>query len=92
MDIIINPKRHDLVLVGDFLKLEVHATSFSVYYQLYMGSDFAMSYEIIQKIFPLKFLPDFFKANSTVSLFSYCPRIAYPEPVVKINGKEKAFE
>ncbi len=59
------PKRKDLIIPGELIKIEVYYNSFSVFYQFTGFDNFEHQLVICQKIIPIKYLVEFFKVNGT---------------------------
>jgi len=60
------PKKNDLIIPGELIKIEVHYNSFSVFYQSTGFNSFEHQLVICSIIFPIKFLIEFFKKNGSV--------------------------
>ena len=90
--IIPNPTDEELNIVGEFLGLEINATSFTVKSQLYFAKDWPISYQVNRTIYPLSYIQKFFKENSEVPSEDFFPRIKdflLLEPEVYVGGKLK---
>ena len=59
------PKKKDLIIPGELIKIEVYYNSFSVFYQFTGFDNFEHQLVICQKTFPIKFLVKFFKVNGS---------------------------
>lgn len=83
--VFVNPNESDLMVTGYLDTIKINHTSFSVFYQLYLEEAAAISYLMLSKTFPLKFLPDFFRVNAESPVGFYCPRVPEVEPSKSIR-------
>ena len=89
--IIPNPTDEELNIVGEFLGLEIHHTSFTVKSQLYFAKFMPHSFQVNRTVYPLSYIQKFFKENSEVPSEDFFPRIkTFIEPEVYVGGVLKA--
>ena len=60
-----NPKENDLIIPGELIKIEVYHNSFSVFYQFTGFDNFEHQLVVNQKIYPIKYLVEFFRVNGS---------------------------
>lgn len=73
------PKRSDLVIPGQLLKIEINYSSFSVFFQFEEAGDFKVHHYVYEKIFPLCHLKRFFRVNGKEDGNLFCKRAARPD-------------
>ncbi len=73
--IVTEPTEDDLLIIGYLLNIQINITSFTVSYQMDFGKDIFVSYAVLTKTYPIRYIQDFFKANADTPVDFYCPRM-----------------
>ena len=77
------PRKWQLVIPGQLLRIEINYSSFTVFFQFEEGGDFTYQHRVFENIYPLSELKRFFRVNGKEDGNIYCKRATradQPEP------------
>lgn len=70
----VNPKEEDLIIPGELLSVSVKFSSFIVEFQLHSDLMSEGQFKVYKRIYPVKFIKEFFKVNGTLENHNFCVR------------------